>query len=81
MYQSINEPVTVVGVYHRGQFTPRKFRWQRRQYVIDEVTLSSDTKDGGVRKRLYSVTAGPNVYRLEFNRETEQWQLAELWVE
>ena len=49
--------------------------------VVNQLTLVSDTRDGGVKKRLYSVQCGREVLRLEYNRETEKWLLAEIWVE
>lgn len=81
MYHTVDEAIDVVGSYSHGRFMPRKFRWGKRVLTIDQVTLQSDTKDGGVRKRLVSVVVGNEVYRLEFNRETEQWYLREVWVE
>lgn len=81
MYQTVDEAIDVVGSYSHGRFVPKKFRWGKRVLVINQVTLQSDTKDGDVRKRLVSVTVGKEVYRLEFNRENEQWYLREVWVE
>lgn len=81
MYQTIHEPIDVAGIYTKSTFTPKKFLWKNHEYVIGTITLKSDTKDGGVRKRLYSVTIGKDVYRLEFNRESESWMLEEVWVE
>ncbi len=43
--------------------------------------MVTELKDGGVRQRLYSVVVGPNVYRLLFNRDTEEWWLEEVWCE
>ena len=48
MYQTISEPIEVAGVYTRSTFIPKKFRWKDRIYPIQEITLKSDTKDGGV---------------------------------
>ena len=81
MYQTINESVLVAGVYAHHTFTPKKFKWRTRDLAIDRITLVSDIKDGGVKKRLYSVTVGKDVYRLEFNRDSEHWILNELWIE
>lgn len=81
MYQTVDEAIDVVGSYSHGRFVPKKFRWGKRVLVINQVTLQSDTKDGDVRKRLVSVTVGKEVYRLEFNRENEQWYLREVWAE
>lgn len=81
MYQSIRERIDVAGVYKNSKFLPRKFRWQAREYQISEVTLTADTKDGGVQKRHFSVMSEGNVYRLCFNRDNESWTLEEVWVD
>ncbi|GIK83930.1 MAG: hypothetical protein BroJett025_05520 [Patescibacteria group bacterium] len=81
MYQTINETISVLGVYARSHFVPKKFKWKEKIFPIKEITLYSDVRDGGVKKRLYSVVSGANVYRLEFNRESEKWYILEVWVE
>ncbi len=80
-YQRIHEPIAVAGTYQHHTFTPKKFRWNQRTFAIDTITLTSNIKDGGVKKRLYSVSSGPNIYRLEFNRDTESWWLEEIWID
>jgi hypothetical protein len=81
MYQTIAETIEVVGIYRQGKFQPVKFKWQGRVFPVQEITLVADLKNGGVRGRQYSVVSGGNVYRLYFNRDQENWQLKELWVE
>lgn len=81
MYQTIGEEISVVGSYKSHHFTPYKFLWRNKSYKIDQITLISDVKDGGIKKRWYSVVVGQEVYRILFNRETETWTLEELWVE
>ena len=81
MYQTIHEPVAVIGIYHHSTFKPIKFQWRGREYRIKEITIIADIRDGGVRSRLYSVLVGGNVYRLVFHRDSEKWLLEEVWVE
>lgn len=81
MYQIIHESIEVIGNYQHHTFLPKKFKWKNKIYAINQITLQSDMKDGGVHKRLYSVMADHNLYRLEFNRETEDWLLEEIWLE
>lgn len=81
MFQTITEEIAVVGTYERGHFTPKKFKWRSKTHLITEITLATDAKDGGVRKRRYSVMSGGNLYRLEFNRDNEHWLLTEVWCE
>jgi hypothetical protein len=81
MFTSISESIAVVGTYNHSSFHPRKFKWRDRVYMIEQLTFVTELKDGGVKQRMYSVTSGGNVYRLVFNRDTEDWQLAEVWCE
>lgn len=81
MYQKISETIWVIGVYKNNQFIPKKFKWKEREYLISEITLTNDVRDGAILKRWYSVLADNNVYRIEFNRTSEHWQLLEVWVE
>ena len=81
MFQTIGEKVEVAGVYKSATFIPKKLKWGKRVLPIEKITLMSDIKDGGVRKRIYSILCGNELYRLLFNRETEIWILEELWTE
>lgn len=82
MYQTLHEDISVVGIFSRGTFVPKKFKWRQRELKITEVTLTSNTKDGGVKFIWFSVVAeDKNVYRLLFNRENYQWWVEEVWIE
>jgi len=84
MYQRIDEKIAVVGVYQpasRLKFEPKKFLWLHKTYLVEAITLVNDVKDGGVRKRLYSLVSGGNIYRVCFNRDSEIWQLEEIWYD
>ena len=81
MFTKINEPVAVVGTYNQSTFVPKKFLWRDRVLKIDKLTFVTDSRDGGVRNRVYSVVSGGNVYRLHFNRESEEWMISEVFFE
>lgn len=80
-YQTIHETIEVVGTYAHAAFTPKKMKWNNRIFPIDTITFTTDMRDGNVRKRIYSVVSKGTVYRISFNRETEQWFLEEIWCE
>lgn len=81
MYQRINESIEVAGVFSRGKFLIHKFKWQQREFRVAETTLINNTRDGGVRLRLYSVSVAGTLYRLKWNLETHEWHLEEIWYE
>lgn len=81
MYQKIEENISVIGVYSSTIFIPKKFKWKEKIFPVKEITLYNDVSDGAIKKRLYSVISGAEVYRLEFNRSTERWKILEVWCE
>lgn len=87
MYQTIGENIIVIAAYYQtrkprvGKLVPKKFLWRNQTYVIEEITLVNDTKDGGVRKSTFSAIVKGNIYRISFNRETEDWVLEEVWYD
>lgn len=81
MYEHIHESISVVGVYKKAQFFPRKFIWSSKVYSITQITFVADIRDGSVRKRQYSVVADSNSYRLLFDRSEETWSVEEVWCE
>lgn len=81
MYQTIGEPIAVIGLYKDSHFIPHRLKWGTRELKIDQITLISDVKDGGIKKRFYSVVIGKEVLRILFNRDSEQWTIEEIWVE
>lgn len=81
MYQTIGEDIEVIGIFKRGKLIPKKFQWRQQVLNIQEVTMVNDTRDGGIKKRFYSVMSGGNLFRLSFNRDSEVWKIEEIWCE
>ncbi len=81
MYQSIEEEISVAGVFSQGKFQPKKFQWKQKIFPISAVTLTAKSRDGQVRLQHFSVVAKGNLYRLVFNQETQHWKLAEIWCD
>ena len=81
MYHTIGEKITVAGVYTSGRFKPRKFQWRQQLFTITSSCSVHDFRDGTVRKRRFSVMANGLLFLLEFNRDTENWVLEQMWIE
>lgn len=81
MYQRLHEQIEVLGIYAQAKFTPKKFKWKNKVYLVDQITLVADLKDGGVKKRFFSLMSNKELYRVIFDRENEKWWLEEKWVE
>ncbi len=81
MFTKINEKIAVVGTYNDSTFIPKKFLWRSRILKIDELTFVTDSSNGGIKNRTYSVVSAGNIYRLLFNRDSEEWTIAEVFCE
>lgn len=81
MYQTIHERIKVGGIFYLAKFKPVWFVWRRQKFKVEEVTLISDFKDGAIKKKMYSVLAQGNLYRLDFCPEEFSWFLEQTWVD
>lgn len=80
MYHAIQEPISVAGIYERGQFRPVKFKWRQRVYQVEELCSQYDFRDGSIPKRRFSATVAGTTYLLEFDRHKESWTLEQIWL-
>ncbi len=81
MYQRIGEDISIIGIYQKGRFIPKKMQWQAKTFAIEQICSVHDFKDGAVRKRRFSIMSGTNIYLIEFDRDRETWLLEQVWVE
>jgi len=81
MYQTLEETISVLGIFKQASFTPKKFHWHHRTYPIERITSIHESQDGGVKKLHYAVFSGGNLYFLEYNRTAETWKLDQIWYE
>lgn len=81
MYQRIGEDISVIGIYDKSRFTPKKLQWRYNTLVINQICSVHDFKDGAVKKRRFSVMSGTTLYLIEFDRDREKWSLEQVWVE
>ncbi len=81
MYQTISETIKVQGTFQNSHFIPQNFTWNNQDFSIDKITSIHNLKDGGVKKRRYSVTSNANLYLIEYNRDQETWELIQVWFE
>lgn len=80
MLNSVNEPISVIGIYKHSRFIPKKFLWRDTVIPATQITFITDTKNGQMKVRTYSILHNNILYRLEFNRESEQWFLRETYT-
>lgn len=46
---------------------------------IDDITLVSDFKEGGVKHKIYSVVVAGDVYRLVYDLRNQDWFVEAVW--
>jgi hypothetical protein len=80
MHEAIREKVDVIAVFTRsfGGATPRRIRWQGRDYDVKEVGMHHPVRDGRTMHHVFSVVAGALFFRLDFDTETLQWTVEEI---
>ncbi len=81
MYQTIHERVRVAGIFDQADFKPIWFVWRRRKFNVEKITLVSDLKDGAIKKKMYSVLADGNLYRLDHCPAEQTWVLEQTWID
>lgn len=79
VYEPIREKISVIGLYAQGKLIPKKFLWNNKEFLIDQVTFVAEIKDASIRKRHYTVIVKNIAYRLLFDRTEEIWVLEEVW--
>ena len=81
MYQTIHEQIRVGGIFEKAEFKPVWFMWNKKHFKINEITLISDFKDGSIKKKIFSVLAKDNLYRLDYCPSEYSWFLEQIWVD
>ncbi len=79
MYQRMHETIRVAGVFAASNFRPVWFDWQGRKMDIDDITLITDFKQGGIRHKIYSVVVTGDVYRLVYDLKNQDWFVEAVW--
>lgn len=74
----INEPIETLVHFYSGSLKPFRFLWRGRAYPITDITTTYQTKDGGIKKLVFAVQSGPNLYELVYNTATHTWFLSQI---
>lgn len=77
MYESIDEPVSVIAIFGKGyqSIRPFKMQWHDKDYLIRQVGYVHKYKEGVTMWHVFSVTDGINFFELKFNSEELKWIL------
>ena len=69
MSTAVGDPVRVAVIFDRGSgglsgLRPVKFSWGVRDFTIEEITYSWETREGEMKIAHFSVTDGESLYEL-----------------
>ena len=81
MNEYINEKVSVIVSYNRetGKVTPRKMRWQGREYFFtDKPSYLYKAREGRNIIHVFHMTDGSMDFKLRLDSETLHWTLMEV---
>lgn len=79
MYEEIGEFIEVVAVFRNGKAFPYSFKWKERKYVVEQINLEHQERQGRSTLFCYSVSAAGNSYELSFDNENLVWKLEKVW--
>lgn len=81
MQSRVDESIEVLARFKKGVLTPLFFKLKNRVYKIESVNLRYDLTEGNVKFLSYSVSSGPNTYKITLDTKTMDWKLGEVWSE
>ncbi len=81
MYQEINEPIQVAGIFKDGALKPFKFLWHGKEFAVEKVNLSYSSFEGRAKLYFFAVSGGGNYFKLQFNADNLIWTLLESYVD
>ena len=77
MIHDIDEPVTVLTRFSKGQIDPLRFKWKNRVFDVDRVTGKWEEHDGQFKLHYFSVvTREEDFYELIYDTRTMGWTLS-----
>ena len=79
-HEIIDEPVDVLVAFHENRVTPKRMRWNSREYDISTVNLIHTAREGQKRVFYFSVSDLTNYFKLKLDPESLEWRLLETYT-
>jgi len=81
MFESLNDPVDVLGAYTDGKIEPLRFRWRGEVVRVSKVTGRWSRREGQALLRFFAVE-GPaaDSYELCYDPRGPRWSLRRAWT-
>jgi hypothetical protein len=77
MVRGIDEPISVLTRFSKGQIDPLRFKWDKRVYDIDRVSGKWEEHEGQFKRYYFAVvTREEDYYELVYSTRTMGWSLS-----
>lgn len=81
MFESLRDPIDVIGAFMDGRVQPLRFRWQGRVVRVKKVTGQWNRREGQTVLRYFAVQGpGGESYELCYDPRGPSWILARAWT-
>lgn len=83
MSEVINERVNIITIYDslKGSVMPVKLQWRGREYKINKLGYHHKVRQGRTLLHVFSVSNETTAFKLQFNTDTLEWFLQEIYDE
>jgi hypothetical protein len=79
MQTALNEQIEVLAKFHGGSIVPLLFKFGQRIIKVKSIDLRYDFRRDNVHFYSFSVSSGPNSYKITFNTQSLKWILEEVF--
>ena len=81
MFESLSDPIDVIGAFLEGRVQPLRFRWQGRVVRVRKVTGQWNRREGQTVLRYFAVeSAAGESYELCYDPRGPSWILSRAWT-
>ena len=81
MFESLHDPVDVLGSFTDGRIEPLRFRWKGKVVRVRQVTGRWSRREGQTLLRYFSVEGdGAESYELFYDPRGPRWVLSRAWT-
>ena len=81
MHEIINEPIDVLVSFQGTKVIHRRINWSGRSYEIERIHMVHTAREGTKRVFYFSVSDNEHAFKLRFDTDHLEWQLAEIYTD
>jgi hypothetical protein len=81
MHEILNDPVDMLVSFSDNRITPKRMRWNMRDYDIKTVNLVHTAREGSKKVFFFSVSDLSTYFKLRLDPEFLEWRLVEMYAD